>query len=63
MLQLFTTEGFIDAFWQMANQYDTQEAAYEALETEYRTIFGRRKYSYFNSFRVVRDRKVKCKQL
>lgn len=47
---------FIDRFWEMCPDYPTQEKAYEALEGILEAAGGERRYSDFNSFRVVRDR-------
>lgn len=48
---------FIDRFWSMVSDYKTYEDAYEALEKIYENALGRRRYSDYNSFRRVRDRK------
>ncbi len=61
IIQLVSIEGFIDAFWKEVKNHRTQQEAYEAVESEYEGIFGQRRYSHFNSFRVVRDRRCKIK--
>lgn len=50
---------FVQHFYRMLAYYDTYEEAYEAVERHYEKQHGKRKYSSYNSFRTVRDRKMK----
>lgn len=59
ILTLLTPSGFDERFWDNAAQCKTYKLAYEKLEEEYETYFGRRKYSDYNSFRNCRDRRIK----
>jgi len=43
--------GFVEAFWEMGCDFKKQEDAYEAVERQYKFIFGDRKYKNFDSFR------------
>jgi len=52
-LRLLETKGFIECFWEMLSNYATQEESYEAVESIYRSIFGKNKYQNFDSFRVT----------
>jgi len=58
IIQLNSKEGFISAFFEMVPSFKTHIEAYEALESEYESIFNKRRYSNFESFRQVRDRKL-----
>ena len=58
-IALLTPEGFDERFWDNASKYKTYKKADEKLEDEYKTYFGKRKYSDYNSFRVCRDRRIK----
>jgi len=51
--RLIETEGFITAFWEISGDYRTQEEAYDVIEQRYQSVFGKRKYKNFESFRVV----------
>jgi len=58
--RLITTEGFIQAFWEMSSEYPgSQEKAYNAVEEMYQDNFGTRKYSGLESFRSVMYRYLK----
>ena len=58
-LILISADGFVREFWKRTKKHKTLIAAYEELETEYETTFGKRRYSDYNSFRICRDRKTK----
>lgn len=57
-LFISSTEGFEKRFFENMVFYITQEAAYEATERQYEFVVGKRKYSSFNSFRTLRDRRT-----
>ena len=52
---------FINAWFNLLPHHETYEKAYEALEDIYEDYFGRRRYSCYDSFRVVKDRVMKRK--
>ena len=58
-LILISADGFVREFWKKSKNHKTLIAAYEELEEEYSSIFGKRRYSDYNSFRICRDRKTK----
>ena len=59
MIRIYSATGFVNEFWEKVKEHKTLKSAYESLEKEHIEIFGKRKYSDYNSFRVCRDRKVK----
>lgn len=62
ILRLQTTEGFINLFFLMCQEYPTQEKAYDACERQYSSYFGKPKYSSFESFRQIKNRHFKNKK-
>ena len=60
-LLLISADGSIREFWKKTKKHKTLISAYEELEIEYQEIFGKRRYSDYDSFRVCRDRKIKRK--
>ncbi len=59
MIRIYSATGFVREFWDKVKEHKTLKSAYESVEKEHIEIFGKRKYSDYNSFRVCRDRKVK----
>ena len=59
MIKIYSATGFVREFWDKVKEHKTLKSAYESVEKEHIQIFGKRKYSDYNSFRVCRDRKVK----
>lgn len=59
MIRIYSATGFVREFWDKVKDHKTLKSAYESVEKEHVEIFGKRKYSDYNSFRVCRDRKVK----
>ena len=59
MIYIYSTSGFVREFWDRSKNYKTLKSAYESVEQEHIELFGKRKYSDYNSFRVCRDRKLK----
>jgi len=57
--QLSTVRGFVQAYFAKLKDATTQPEAYEMVETEHLEIFNRRKYSNYDSFRVVKNRVIK----
>ncbi len=62
-LQLLTVKGFDQAFTRLLNnpKLPTQQKAYDVLEEKYIEYFGRRRYSGFDSYRKVRNRRLSRK--
>ena len=63
MIRIYSATGFVREFWEKVKEHKTLKSAYESFEKEHIEIFGKRKYSDYNSFRVCRDRKVKATML
>ena len=63
MIRIYSADGFIREFWTSAKEYKYLKDAYESLEKEHIELFGKRKYSDYNSFRSCRDRKIKATML
>ena len=63
MIRIYSADGFIKEFWSRAKNYKYLKDAYESLEQEHIELFGKRKYSDYNSFRSCRDRKIKATML
>ena len=59
MIYIYSASGFVREFWDRSKEYKTLKSAYESVEKEHIELFGKRKYSDYNSFRVCRDRKTK----
>mgnify|MGYP003650104920 FL=1 len=59
MIYIYSADGFVREFWDRSKEYKTLKSAYESVEQEHIELFGKRKYSDYNSFRVCRDRKLK----
>ena len=59
MIYIYSADGFVREFWDRSKEYKTLKSAYESVEQEHIELFGKRKYSDYNSFRVCRDRKTK----
>ena len=59
MIYIYSASGFVREFWDRSKEYKTLKSAYESVEQEHIELFGKRKYSDYNSFRVCRDRKTK----
>lgn len=64
VIRMLTKQGFADLFWerlQEERKTDTcisQEAVFNALNEKYLKAIGCTRYSCFDSFRIVRDKKV-----
>ena len=57
--QLSTVEGFIERYFHNLGMCETQLDAYELTEKEHEQMFERRRYTCYDSFRVVKNRKVR----
>ena len=61
--RLVTDEGFIAAFWERlkakrdGDPTVSQEAVFEELNEEYRSVFGEDRFKSFDAFRKRRDRR------
>ena len=59
MIYIYSADGFVREFWEQSKNFKTYKETYESVEKEHIDLFGKRKYSDYNSFRVCRDRKQK----
>lgn len=59
VLALLESEGFISQFYIFCTEYETQEEAYLATERKYRGFFGKNRYANFESFREIKNRKLR----
>lgn len=63
IIKMLTKRGFADLFWEKLreqrkiNPCTTQEAVFDMLNEKYFEVIGCTRYSCFDSFRLVRDRK------
>lgn len=61
--RLVSDEGFIAVFWELLRQWRTedpsvtQEQVFDALNAEYREVFGVDRFKSFDAFRKRRDRR------
>ena len=58
-LKLLDIQEFDKAFYSAMSSHNTHEEAYESVEKRYVSIVGKRRYSSFQSYRVVRNRRLK----
>jgi hypothetical protein len=62
LLTLLEQEGFIAQFYLFCGEYCGDcHKAYEATERMYESAFGKRKYSGWESFKEIKNRKVRVK--
>lgn len=57
--QLVSVDGFIRRYMQHLSGDLTQQQAYDMTESEYNKCFGKTRYSSYDSFRQVKNRKLK----
>jgi len=57
IIRLSTPAGFFDEYEKHVKESKTYIDAYERTEQEYQKIFFRRRYSCYDSFRVVYNRR------
>lgn len=53
---LLTVNGFMKAYYSQLSKSSSYNEAYEEVEKQYVSIYGRRRYKNYDSFRKVRDR-------
>ncbi len=58
--ELYSLAGFTEQFWEATRTSRTNRAAYEIVEARHAAIFGVRKYASYDSFRTVRNRRIKA---
>lgn len=56
LLRMMESEGFVQFYLEILPYYDTCEQAYEAAERQYENGFGRRRYSDYQTFKVILSR-------
>ena len=59
ILKLLTPKGFIEYYYKICLEYNTNIEAYEATEKLYYKWFGKNRYSNYESFRIVKNRNLK----
>lgn len=59
--RLIHTNDFVAAWFKFLPSAKTYEDAYEKVEEIYEDYFGKRRYSCYSSFRVVKNRLIKNK--
>lgn len=52
---------FDQRFIECTRECDTYEEAYAVVEKEHKSVFGKRKYSNYNSYRVARRKRIKAR--
>jgi hypothetical protein len=63
IIRMLTKQGFADLFWECLQETrkidpcTTQEAVFDVLNEKYFKAIGCLRYSCFDSFRIVRDKK------
>lgn len=57
--RLIYTSEFVAAWFKFLPSSKTYEDAYEKVEDIYEDYFGKRRYSCYSSFRVVKNRIIK----
>lgn len=58
VLKLMTAEGFDARFFEMCQHYPTDALAYEAVERQYESYFGKRRYSNYESYRKTKNKRI-----
>jgi len=61
LVKLHDPHEFDERFIECTRECDTYEEAYDQVEQEYRSVFGKRKYSNYNSYRVARRKRIKAR--
>ena len=59
ILELNTPEGFDRRYYEMCQLYPNNSLAYEAVERQYESYFGKRKYSNYESYRKTKNKRAK----
>ena len=59
IIELVNATKFDQAFFAELMNCDTNIEAYERIEEKYFSVFGKRKYSNYDSYRKCRDRRLK----
>jgi hypothetical protein len=68
VIRMLTKQGFADLFWERLQETrkidpcTTQEAVFDILNEKYLKAIGCVRYSCFDSFRIVRDKKKDANQ-
>jgi len=60
--RILTTAGFDQEFFKNLASSSTQKEAYEKTEALYQSFFKKRRYSCFDSYRKVRDARIRQKR-
>jgi len=57
-IELNSTEGFVQIYYRHLANSKTAREAYEKTEEEHRHFFKKNRYASWDSFRVVKNRKL-----
>jgi len=56
--QLYSFNGYFEAFFELMPEHKTGLLAFEALEREFYGIFGKNKYADYGVFRIMKRRYI-----
>ena len=59
ILQMIESTKFEKRWRELTQEASTYEEAYELAEREFMSVFGKRRYANYESFRTVRSRRVR----
>ena len=59
LIRMVQPDGFDEIFNQELKNYDTYEKCFNALNAEYREVFGEPRYSTYDSYRLSRRKRIK----
>lgn len=59
MKQLGTTSGFFNAYFKQLKTASTNDEAFNVINEQYYSLFGRYRYSSYDTFRKVKNRNIK----
>lgn len=59
VMALGTFKGFVAIYFKHLKNTKTNAEAYEYVEMLHKKFYGKRKYANFESFRIVKNRKIK----
>lgn len=57
--KLLTFNGFLALFYSRLNDFKTDQEVYESVEETHERYFGKRKYSSYQTFKVMRAKNIK----
>ena len=57
-LQLYRPEAFDARFIEYTRTHETLQEAWEAVERDFRKVFGQNRYASYESYRISRRRRI-----